>query len=369
MGVRGQPEQTLKAGQTFDEGPDDAHIDRPQRPARPRRPSFVVFLLKDKKNPVLTLVHSSRKKPAMRDDLARTCHRGTGKIVSMGMNDATATFSALRPRLHGIAYRMLGSVAESEDVVQDIWLSWNAAEHTAIENRGGVAGRRHHAPCDRPAQGGEGPARGIRRHLAARSPSSPTMAPRPRMYRNWQATCPSRSSCAAGKAISKARAALPAARGLRYRLRRDRGHRRQEEAACRQLVHRAKDQLRDERPRHAHGTPRGTPRAHAALRGGVGERRLPGHPLPARRGCRPQRRRRWQGHQLPQAHARRPAHRAAVLCLIPALRRRRGSTADAHQRRMGFPSLHRRPAGIRADLRDGRREEDTEKANKIGRRS
>jgi RNA polymerase sigma-70 factor (ECF subfamily) len=33
-----------------------------------------------------------------------------------------ATFQSLRPRLFGIAYRMLGSAAEAEDVVQDAWL-------------------------------------------------------------------------------------------------------------------------------------------------------------------------------------------------------------------------------------------------------
>ncbi|MGF6712592.1 quercetin dioxygenase-like cupin family protein [Luteibacter sp. W1I16] len=56
MGVRGQPEQTLKAGQTFYEGPDDVHtIGRNASKTQPAK--FVVFLLKDKKNPVLTLVH------------------------------------------------------------------------------------------------------------------------------------------------------------------------------------------------------------------------------------------------------------------------------------------------------------------------
>ncbi|MEX1826935.1 RNA polymerase sigma-70 factor [Luteibacter sp. CQ10] len=50
------------------------------------------------------------------------------------MNDATATFTALRPRLHGIAYRMLGSVAESEDLVQDIWLSWHGTDPSSIDN-------------------------------------------------------------------------------------------------------------------------------------------------------------------------------------------------------------------------------------------
>ncbi|MDQ0008545.1 quercetin dioxygenase-like cupin family protein [Luteibacter jiangsuensis] len=56
MGVRGQPEKTLKAGETFYEGPDDVHtIGRNASKTAPAR--FVVFLLKDKKNPVLTLVH------------------------------------------------------------------------------------------------------------------------------------------------------------------------------------------------------------------------------------------------------------------------------------------------------------------------
>jgi RNA polymerase sigma-70 factor (ECF subfamily) len=36
----------------------------------------------------------------------------------------TAEFEAQRPRLKRLAYRMLGSVAEAEDVVQDAWLRW-----------------------------------------------------------------------------------------------------------------------------------------------------------------------------------------------------------------------------------------------------
>ncbi|MGJ7491019.1 RNA polymerase sigma-70 factor [Variovorax sp. ZT4R33] len=50
------------------------------------------------------------------------------------MDDATLTFDRHRPRLKGIAYRMLGSVAEAEDVVQDAWLRWHAAPHAALEN-------------------------------------------------------------------------------------------------------------------------------------------------------------------------------------------------------------------------------------------
>jgi len=40
------------------------------------------------------------------------------------MADAAATFDALRPRLLRVAYRMLGSMADAEDVVQDAWLRW-----------------------------------------------------------------------------------------------------------------------------------------------------------------------------------------------------------------------------------------------------
>ncbi len=50
------------------------------------------------------------------------------------MEDATATFDRLRPRLQGIAYRMLGAVAEAEDVVQDAWLRWHEADRAVIAN-------------------------------------------------------------------------------------------------------------------------------------------------------------------------------------------------------------------------------------------
>src|SRR4051794_27110618 len=38
-----------------------------------------------------------------------------------------AEFEALRPLLFSIAYRILGSVAEAEDAVQETWLRWQAA--------------------------------------------------------------------------------------------------------------------------------------------------------------------------------------------------------------------------------------------------
>ena len=50
------------------------------------------------------------------------------------MESATDLFTSHRPRLLGAAYRMLGSMAEAEDVVQDVWLRWHDADRDAIDN-------------------------------------------------------------------------------------------------------------------------------------------------------------------------------------------------------------------------------------------
>ena len=47
--------------------------------------------------------------------------------------DAAASFDPLRPRLIRVAYRMLGSMADAEDVVQDAFLRWLATDRTAIK--------------------------------------------------------------------------------------------------------------------------------------------------------------------------------------------------------------------------------------------
>jgi RNA polymerase sigma-70 factor (ECF subfamily) len=40
----------------------------------------------------------------------------------------------VRARLFGIAYRMLGSAAEAEDIVQDVWLRWEQTNRRVVEN-------------------------------------------------------------------------------------------------------------------------------------------------------------------------------------------------------------------------------------------
>lgn len=51
-----------------------------------------------------------------------------------GHDDGLAAFTEVRPRLFGIAYRMLGSAAEAEDIVQDVWLRWQATDRGVVEN-------------------------------------------------------------------------------------------------------------------------------------------------------------------------------------------------------------------------------------------
>lgn len=46
----------------------------------------------------------------------------------------TDAFEVLRPRLFGLAYRMLGSRAEAEDILQDAYLRWHQTDRQAIDN-------------------------------------------------------------------------------------------------------------------------------------------------------------------------------------------------------------------------------------------
>ncbi|MCC8394162.1 sigma-70 family RNA polymerase sigma factor [Paraburkholderia sp. MMS20-SJTR3] len=47
--------------------------------------------------------------------------------------DKASSFEAARARLLALAYRMLGSRAEAEDVVQDVWLKWHLAQTQAVQ--------------------------------------------------------------------------------------------------------------------------------------------------------------------------------------------------------------------------------------------
>ncbi|MGX6600573.1 sigma-70 family RNA polymerase sigma factor [Micromonosporaceae bacterium Da 78-11] len=50
------------------------------------------------------------------------------------LDEAATIFMGVRPRLFGIAYRMLSSVTEAEDLVQDVWLRWQAHDRGTVLN-------------------------------------------------------------------------------------------------------------------------------------------------------------------------------------------------------------------------------------------
>src|SRR5687767_7429009 len=49
----------------------------------------------------------------------------------------TERFEENRPRLRGVAYRMLGSLSEAEDAVQEAWLRLNRIDAATVDNLGG----------------------------------------------------------------------------------------------------------------------------------------------------------------------------------------------------------------------------------------
>ena len=55
-------------------------------------------------------------------------------ISSQPGDDGLLAFLSVRPRLFGIAYRMLGSAAEAEDIVQDAWIRWQTADRSVVRD-------------------------------------------------------------------------------------------------------------------------------------------------------------------------------------------------------------------------------------------
>src|SRR6185436_1757564 len=56
---------------------------------------------------------------------------GQEKELAVAAVEPVAAFEGLRPRLRGLAYRMLGSVGDTEDVVQDAYLRWHQTDGAA----------------------------------------------------------------------------------------------------------------------------------------------------------------------------------------------------------------------------------------------
>ncbi|MFT4029470.1 MAG: RNA polymerase sigma-70 factor [Protaetiibacter sp.] len=50
----------------------------------------------------------------------------------MASDTGLVAFESVRPRLFGIAYRMLGTVSDAEDLVQEAWLRWQGTDRDAV---------------------------------------------------------------------------------------------------------------------------------------------------------------------------------------------------------------------------------------------
>jgi RNA polymerase sigma factor (sigma-70 family) len=61
--------------------------------------------------------------------LERRMHRGASCP-----DDGLSTFLSVRRRLFGIAYRMLGSATEAEDIVQEVWVRWQTADRRLVRD-------------------------------------------------------------------------------------------------------------------------------------------------------------------------------------------------------------------------------------------
>ncbi|MFM0340744.1 RNA polymerase sigma-70 factor [Paraburkholderia fungorum] len=165
------------------------------------------------------------------------------------MDDDAGTFNGLRPRMHKIAYRMLGSVAEAEDVVQDVWLRWHAAAREVIVNtEAWLVAVTTRMSIDR-----------LRAAKIQRERYAGMWLPEPQMtdFRATPEGAAERSEDISMAFLLLLERLTPEARAaflLREIFDADYDEVAQAigktEVACRQLVSRAKAQLRDERPRH-----------------------------------------------------------------------------------------------------------------------
>jgi RNA polymerase sigma-70 factor (ECF subfamily) len=178
------------------------------------------------------------------------------------MNDALGTFNRIRPRLHGIAYRMLASTAEAEDVVQDAWLRWNEADQAALQNaEAWLVTVTTRLSIDR-----------LRAAKTQRENYEGIWLPEPLLTESPETPeqmLERADDVSVAFLIVLERLAPEARAAFLLREVFDAGYDEvaqalgKSEAACRQIVHRAKQQLRDEQPRYK--VPKEA--QHALLRG------------------------------------------------------------------------------------------------------
>ena len=77
-------------------------------------------------------------------------------MTSNASQNQAVDFEALRRALMGLAYRMLGSRAEAEDVVQDAYLRWHSVDPRVSQRAAPLSRHRGDAALPRPDEVGAG---------------------------------------------------------------------------------------------------------------------------------------------------------------------------------------------------------------------
>jgi RNA polymerase sigma factor (sigma-70 family) len=85
---------------------------------------------------VFTLIQrgSIKMKPPSRVNASDAKESKQAVLLTTCADDGLSAFLSARPRLFGIAYRMLGSTTEAEDIVQDVWVRWQTTDRSLVRN-------------------------------------------------------------------------------------------------------------------------------------------------------------------------------------------------------------------------------------------
>lgn len=166
------------------------------------------------------------------------------------MQPPVPLFDHLQPRLLGVAYRMLGSLTEAEDVVQDVWTRWHDTDPDRVDNaEAWLMATTTRRSIDRLRQ-----ARAERERYVGIWLPEPVLIDGPETPEQLQEVS-SDLSLAFLRVLERLSPEARAAFLLHEVFDADYADIAEtlgkSEAACRQIVHRAKNQLRDERPRYA----------------------------------------------------------------------------------------------------------------------
>ena len=166
------------------------------------------------------------------------------------VEDPSVIFNRLQPRMLGTAYRMLGSLAEAEDVVQDVWTRWHDADTGSVDNaEAWLVATTTRRAIDRLRQ-----ARTEREKYVGIWLPEPVLTDAPATPEELHETSSDLSIAfltVLERLAPEARAAFLLREVLDVDYDEIADILGKTEAACRQIVHRAKSHLRDERKRYA----------------------------------------------------------------------------------------------------------------------